>query len=92
MLYQSLSAIYACLLNLLLEFYETVAMQIMKREQSHLSREAHECVEGIPELYKMVDGVQALGEFILYLYSPEDGILKRKFDELILLSKNSFTV
>lgn len=43
--------------------YETVAMQIMKREQSQLSQEAHECVEGIPELYKMVDGVQALGEF-----------------------------
>lgn len=39
-------------------------MQVMKREQSQLSHEAHECVEGIPELYKMVDGVQALGEFL----------------------------
>ncbi|CDY13741.1 BnaA09g42430D [Brassica napus] len=35
-------------------------IEIMKREQSQLSQEAHECVGSIPELYKMVDGVQAL--------------------------------
>jgi len=45
----------------------------MKREQSQLSQEAHECVEGIPELYKMVGGVQALGEYVHSLGS-KDGI------------------
>ncbi|XP_010531348.1 PREDICTED: kinesin-like protein KIN-14A isoform X2 [Tarenaya hassleriana] len=35
-------------------------IKIMKKEQSQLSQKAHECVESIPEMYKMVDGVQAL--------------------------------
>ncbi|KAL1193377.1 Kinesin-like protein KIN-14R [Cardamine amara subsp. amara] len=48
-------------------------IEIMKREQSQLSQEAHECVEGIPELYKMVDGVQAL------VSQCED--LKQKYSE-----------
>ncbi|KAH0865824.1 hypothetical protein HID58_083035 [Brassica napus] len=43
-------------------------IEIMKREQSQLSQEAHECVGSIPELYKMVDGVQALGVFPLFYF------------------------
>lgn len=35
----------------------------MKQEHSQLSQEAHECVDSIPELNKMVTGVQALGRF-----------------------------
>lgn len=38
-------------------------MQMMKKEHSQLSREAHECADSIPELNKMVIGVQALGRF-----------------------------
>uniref|UniRef100_M4FBP1 Kinesin motor domain-containing protein n=1 Tax=Brassica campestris TaxID=3711 RepID=M4FBP1_BRACM len=41
-------------------------IEIMKREQSQLSQEAHECVGSIPELYKMVDGVQALGNIRVF--------------------------
>ncbi|CAH2061495.1 unnamed protein product [Thlaspi arvense] len=41
-------------------------IEVMKREQSQLSQEAHECVESIPELYKMVDGVQALGNIRVF--------------------------
>ncbi|CAI9111414.1 OLC1v1011635C2 [Oldenlandia corymbosa var. corymbosa] len=37
-------------------------VQKMKEEQIKLSREAHECVDGIPELNKMVFAVQALVE------------------------------
>ncbi|ESQ46176.1 hypothetical protein EUTSA_v10000025mg [Eutrema salsugineum] len=48
-------------------------IEIMKREQSQLSQDAHECVESIPELYKMVDGVQAL------VSQCED--LKQKYSE-----------
>ncbi|KFK32797.1 hypothetical protein AALP_AA6G289700 [Arabis alpina] len=48
-------------------------IEIMKREQFQLSQEAHECVESIPELYKMVDGVQAL------VSQCED--LKQKYSE-----------
>ncbi|KAE8704075.1 Kinesin-like protein KIFC3 [Hibiscus syriacus] len=35
-------------------------IKIMKREHAQLSHEAHACVESIPELNKMVTGVQAL--------------------------------
>lgn len=33
----------------------------MKKEHSQLSREAHECADSIPELNKMLEAVQALG-------------------------------
>ncbi|KAH9712654.1 kinesin-like protein KIN-14R [Citrus sinensis] len=36
-------------------------VKMMKKEHSQLSREAHECADSIPELNKMVIGVQALG-------------------------------
>lgn len=35
----------------------------MKNEHAQLSREAHECADSIPELNKMVVGVQALRKF-----------------------------
>ncbi|KAK3022736.1 hypothetical protein RJ639_045601 [Escallonia herrerae] len=35
-------------------------MKTMKQEHSELSREAHECADSIPELNKMILGVQAL--------------------------------
>lgn len=38
-------------------------MQVMKQEQSQLSREAHECADSIPELNKMAFAVQGLGKF-----------------------------
>lgn len=71
---------YTCF-STILEFMKTVAMQIMKREQFQLSQEAHECVESIPELYKMVDGVQALGEF-----TSTHLVLKMRFKEAIPLT------
>ncbi|XP_057783910.1 kinesin-like protein KIN-14R [Salvia miltiorrhiza] len=37
-------------------------VKIMKQEHSELSREAHECVDSIPDLNKMVFAVQALVE------------------------------
>lgn len=40
-----------------------IFIQVMKREYSQLSREAHECADSIPELNKMVFAVQALGNF-----------------------------
>ncbi|KAE8695991.1 dof zinc finger protein DOF5.7-like [Hibiscus syriacus] len=42
------------------------AMVIMKREHAQLSHEAHACVESIPELNKMVTGVQALGNIRVF--------------------------
>lgn len=38
-------------------------LQAMKEEQCQLSCEAHECVDSIPGLNKMVYAVQALSEF-----------------------------
>ena len=38
-----------------------ISLQIMKNEHAQLSHEAHACAESIPELNKMVTGVQALG-------------------------------
>lgn len=38
-------------------------VQMMKQEHSQLSCEAHDCADSIPELNKMVTGVQALGRF-----------------------------
>ncbi|KAK3211129.1 hypothetical protein Dsin_015835 [Dipteronia sinensis] len=35
-------------------------IKVMKEEHSRLSREAHECADSVPELNKMVTGVQAL--------------------------------
>ncbi|XP_078435489.1 di-glucose binding protein with Kinesin motor domain-containing protein [Wolffia australiana] len=35
-------------------------VELMKTEQAQLSREAHECASGVPELSKMIAGVQAL--------------------------------
>ncbi|KAK2656623.1 hypothetical protein Ddye_009675 [Dipteronia dyeriana] len=35
-------------------------IKVMKAEHSQLSREAHECADSVPELNKMVTGVQAL--------------------------------
>lgn len=34
----------------------------MKQEHSQLSLEAHECVDSIPDLNKMVSAVQSLGK------------------------------
>lgn len=40
-------------------------MQLMHEEHLHLSREAHECTDSIPELNKMIFAVQALGMLLL---------------------------
>lgn len=34
----------------------------MKQEQYELSQRAHECANSIPNMSKMIDGVQALGK------------------------------
>jgi kinesin family protein C2/C3 len=60
-------------------------IEIMKREQSQLSQEAHECVEGIPELYKMVGGVQALVsqcEDLKQKYSEEQAKRKELYNHI----------
>lgn len=36
-------------------------LQLMKSDQAQLSLEAHDCVDSIPELNKMVFAVQELG-------------------------------
>lgn len=36
-------------------------LQLMKKEHFHLSLEAHECADSIPELNKMVFAVEGLG-------------------------------
>jgi len=36
-------------------------LQVMKQEHYKLSQEAHECANSIPNMNKMIDGVQALG-------------------------------
>ncbi|KAH9664287.1 kinesin-like protein KIN-14R [Citrus sinensis] len=41
-------------------------VKMMKKEHSQLSREAHECADSIPELNKMVIGVQALGNIRVF--------------------------
>lgn len=60
-------------------------IEIMKREQSQLSQEAHECVGSIPELYKMVDGVQALVsqcEDLKQKYSEEQAKRKELYNHI----------
>ncbi|KAK8995797.1 hypothetical protein V6N11_076055 [Hibiscus sabdariffa] len=41
-------------------------IKIMKKEHAQLSIEAHACVESIPELNKMITGVQALGNIRVF--------------------------
>ncbi|KAA3461648.1 kinesin-like protein KIF3B [Gossypium australe] len=41
-------------------------IKIMKNEHAQLSHEAHACAESIPELNKMVTGVQALGNIRVF--------------------------
>ncbi|CAH8337270.1 unnamed protein product [Eruca vesicaria subsp. sativa] len=60
-------------------------LEIMKSEQSQLSEEAHECVGSIPELYKMVDGVQALVsqcEDLKQKYSEEQAKRKELYNQI----------
>ena len=37
-------------------------LQVMKQEHYKLSQEAHECANSIPNMNKMIDGVQSLGK------------------------------
>lgn len=39
-----------------------VRVQMMKREHSQLSHEAHECANSIPDLNQMVSAVHTLGK------------------------------
>lgn len=38
-------------------------LQAMKKEQSQLSLDAHECANSIPDMNKMIFAVQSLGMF-----------------------------
>lgn len=48
-----------------MDFCAWFLMQLMHEEHLHLSREAHECADSIPELNKMIFAVQALGMLLL---------------------------
>ncbi|XP_039009587.1 LOW QUALITY PROTEIN: kinesin-like protein KIN-14R [Hibiscus syriacus] len=60
-------------------------IKIMKREHAQLSHEAHACVESIPELNKMVTGVQALVlqcEDLKVKYSEEQAKRKDLYNQI----------
>lgn len=48
---------------LIIVCYAKFVLQLMKSDYLKLSFEAHECVDSIPELNKMVFAVQELGMF-----------------------------
>ncbi|KDP29798.1 hypothetical protein JCGZ_18733 [Jatropha curcas] len=60
-------------------------IKIMKEEHAQLSREAHECTDSIPELNKMVTGVQALVaqcEDLKAKYSEEQAKRKELYNQI----------
>ncbi|XP_078154287.1 kinesin-like protein KIN-14E isoform X1 [Carex rostrata] len=60
-------------------------IKVMKEEQAKLSKEAHACVDPIPDLDKMTKAVQALvaqGEELKSKYSEEMARSRRLFNEL----------
>ncbi|GMI68721.1 MALECTIN DOMAIN KINESIN 2 [Hibiscus trionum] len=60
-------------------------IKIMKKEHAQLSHEAHACVESIPELNKMVTGVQALVmqcEDLKVKYSEEQAKRKELYNQI----------
>lgn len=60
-------------------------VKMMKKEHSQLSREAHECADSIPELNKMVIGVQALVaqcEDFKMKYSEEQAKRKELYNQI----------
>ncbi|KAK8717372.1 hypothetical protein V6N13_044643 [Hibiscus sabdariffa] len=60
-------------------------IMIMKKEHAQLSHEAHACVESIPELNKMVTGVQALVvqcEDLKVKYSEEQAKRKDLYNQI----------
>ncbi|KAJ8765447.1 hypothetical protein K2173_014569 [Erythroxylum novogranatense] len=60
-------------------------IKIMKEEHAQLSREAHDCADSIPELYKMIEGVQALVaqcEDLKVKYSAEHAKRKELYNQI----------
>ncbi|KAK8517415.1 hypothetical protein V6N13_127595 [Hibiscus sabdariffa] len=60
-------------------------IKIMKKEHAQLSHEAHTCVESIPELNKMITGVQALVlqcEDLKVKYSEEQAKRKELYNQI----------
>nr|GMC62407.1 kinesin-like protein KIN-14R [Ipomoea batatas] len=60
-------------------------VKIMKQEHSQLSRDAHECVDSIPDLSKMVFAVQSLVEQcedLKFKYNEEQAKRRKLFNEV----------
>ncbi|KAK6125845.1 hypothetical protein DH2020_040413 [Rehmannia glutinosa] len=69
-------------------------VKVMKREHSQLSREAHECVDSIPDLHKMVFAVQTLVEQCedLKVKYNEEQIKRRKLHNQVQEAKGNIRV
>ncbi|KAI3451268.1 hypothetical protein Pfo_007933 [Paulownia fortunei] len=69
-------------------------VKVMKREHSQLSREAHECVDSIPDLNKMVFAVQALVEQCedLKVKYNEEQMKRRKLHNQVQEAKGNIRV
>ncbi|KAL9160716.1 hypothetical protein ABFS82_08G218700 [Erythranthe guttata] len=69
-------------------------VKVMKREHSQLSREAHECVDSIPDLNKMVFAVQSLVDQCeeLKVKYNEEQIKRRKLHNQLQEAKGNIRV
>lgn len=67
-------------------------LQLMKSEHAQLSREAHECVDSIPELNKMVFAVQELGMLELQnlISIASQWRFELQFTSLVFILSNSY--
>lgn len=61
----------------------------MKKEHAQLAHDAHECADSIPDLSKMVSGVQMLGMFELEPHFTVNGYLKELSHVCILFASCS---
>ncbi|XP_065875742.1 kinesin-like protein KIN-14R [Euphorbia lathyris] len=60
-------------------------LRVLKKEHAQLSYEAHECADSVPELNKMVSGVQALVaqcEYLKEKYSEEQAKRKELYNQI----------
>ncbi|WCJ32014.1 Kinesin-like protein KIN-14R [Euphorbia peplus] len=60
-------------------------LKVLKKEHSQLAFEAHECADSVPELSKMVSGVQALVaqcEYLKEKYSEEQAKRKELYNQI----------
>ncbi|KAK6237883.1 hypothetical protein QUC31_003352, partial [Theobroma cacao] len=70
-------------------------IMIMKNEHAQLSHDAHACAESIPELNKMVTGIQALvaqSEDLKLKYSEEQAKRKELYNQIQETKGRSFSL